>query len=133
MVISEWFELPRKACLRLKAKCTWTNELYGQYMSMQQIYCLTVLHWVLYVILPFSNGRQILTDVQHKRKQREKAEYNLKVHNDVFWLKFIRCKDVLFHTCLYEWVGPKNYARYMVVTVVKSTFKLTRIHWKLND
>ena len=34
---------------------------------------------------------------------------------------------------LYELVGPKNYARYMIGILVKSTLKLTRIHWKLND
>ena len=32
------------------------------------------------------------------------------------------------HTCLYEWVGPKNYARYMAGIPLKSTLKLTRIH-----
>ena len=35
---------------------------------------------------------------------------------------------VLGHTCLYEGVGPMNYARYMAGTLVKSTLKLTRIH-----
>ena len=39
----------------------------------------------------------------------------------------------LQHTCLEELVGPMNCSRYMVGTLVKSTLKLTRIHWKLND
>ena len=37
------------------------------------------------------------------------------------------------HTCLYEWVGPMNYARYMAGTLVKITLILTKNHWKLND
>ena len=37
------------------------------------------------------------------------------------------------HFCLYEWVGPMNYARYMAGILVKGTLKLTRIKKKLND
>ena len=50
-----------------------------------------------------------------------------------FQIFMVSIEARICHTCLYERVGPMNYARYMAGILVKSTLKLTRIYGKLND
>ena len=45
----------------------------------------------------------------------------------------VRVGEFTFHSCLDVWIGLLNCTRYVNGSLVKSTNRPNRIHWKLND